>query len=133
MRVEHIGVEVTKPFEMAKWYTENLGFKVIYSSEGEAKSNPMVFISDGTGETVFEFFRDPAIRPLCDELSDIAQLHIAVMSDDPDADRDRLAAAGAQYVGKLPTPREGEILISMKDPFGNMIQLVRRGSVKVRK
>lgn len=133
MRVEHIGVEVSDPIAMSKWYRDNLGFKIIFSSEGDPSSNPMVFISDETGETILEFFHNPARRPLCELLSDPSQFHIALMSADPEADKARLVKAGAEYLGSMPTPHEGETLLSLRDPFGNMIQLVKRGKITVRK
>jgi catechol 2,3-dioxygenase-like lactoylglutathione lyase family enzyme len=133
MVVEHIGVEVSDPFAMSKWYVKNLGFKIIFSSEGDSSSNPMAFISDESGDTILEFFHDPSRQPLCELLKAPAQFHIALSSADPQADKERLVKAGAEYLGSMDTSHKGETLLALRDPFGNMVQLVKRGAITVRK
>jgi glyoxylase I family protein len=129
MVVEHIGISVSNPFEMAKWYRDNLGFNIIYSSEGDPSTNEMAFIGDEIKSTVIEVFQG---RPVSDQLSDPIALHIALLSDSPEADRDRLVAHGAVFVKAQPTAHEGETLLLLHDPFGNVIQLVKRGKIKIK-
>ncbi|VVB62588.1 Uncharacterised protein [uncultured archaeon] len=35
--IEHIGICVEKPIEMAKWYQETLGFNIKFSAQDEGK------------------------------------------------------------------------------------------------
>ena len=127
MVVEHIGIAVTKPFEMAKWYRDNLGFNILFSSEGDVKSNEMAFISDDNSSIIIEVFKSPNQPSLQEVLEDPIQFHIAFVSENIEQDCKRLVDHGAVFVEKQPEKHKGEILMLFRDPFGNTIQLVKRG------
>jgi catechol-2,3-dioxygenase len=38
MIIEHIGISVSKPVEMAQWYKNNLGCKIQFKSGSEAEA-----------------------------------------------------------------------------------------------
>ncbi len=52
-------------------------------------------------------------------------LHVAFVSEDPDADKVALLAAGATFVTDLSLD-DGSQLIMMRDPWGLAIQLCKR-------
>lgn len=131
MVLEHIGVAVKNPPEMARWYEKNLG--CIIQREGhKGPGMDMSFISDDKAKSVLELLCHPDYKPVSDVLSGAAQLHFAFLSDDPYADSDRLAKAGATPCGGGPAAN-GEILLYLKDPWGNFIQLVKRAKPLIEK
>jgi predicted enzyme related to lactoylglutathione lyase len=60
----------------------------------------------------------PAMHP--------AQLHLAFVSENLKADRDRLVAAGAKIVDDFFTSPAGDQLVMLRDPWGIALQLVKR-------
>lgn len=123
--IEHIGICVEKPIEMAKWYQETLGFNIKFCGEDEEKG--VAFLTDGSDRVMLELGRIPNVRPLTEGLSHHLQLHIALKSEDPDGDAEYLASKGAAFIERCPIRRPGENLIALRDPWGNTIQLVKRG------
>lgn len=122
--IEHIGIAVEKPIEMADWYHETLGFNIKFSAQDEEKE--VAFLTDSSDKVMFEFGKIPGVLPLTRGLSHHLQLHIALKSDDPDKDADYLVSKGAAFIEKCPIKRPGENLIVLRDPWGNTIQLVKR-------
>ena len=53
--IEHYGIMSEDPFSLADWYCQVLGFKKLFSPDGE---NMPVFINDEDGN-VLEFFQKP--------------------------------------------------------------------------
>jgi len=122
--IEHIGISVEKPIEMANWYQETLGFNIKFSAEDEEKG--VAFLTDGSDKAMLEFGKIPNVSPLTEGLSHHLQLHIALRSEDPDKDAEYLVSKGATFIEKCPLRRPGENLIVLSDPWGNTIQLVKR-------
>ena len=122
--IEHIGIAVEKPIEMANWYRETLGFNIKFLAEDEEKA--VAFITDGSDKVMLELGKIPDVPPLTKGVSHHLQLHIALRSDDPDKDADYLVSKGATFIEKCPIKRPGENLIVLSDPWGNTIQLVKR-------
>jgi hypothetical protein len=122
--IEHIGIAVEKPIEMANWYRETLGFNIKFSAEDE--ENGVAFLTDCTDKVMLELGKIPGVLPLTEGLSHHLQLHIALRSDDPDKDADYLVSKGATFIEKCPIKRPGENLIVLSDPWCNTIQLVKR-------
>jgi catechol-2,3-dioxygenase len=52
--IEHIGISVDKPIEMANWYREVLGFKIKFSAKDDEKA--MAFITDFDEKVTVELF-----------------------------------------------------------------------------
>jgi catechol-2,3-dioxygenase len=122
--IEHIGICVEKPIEMANWYHETLGFNIKFSAEEEEKA--VAFLTDASDEVMLELGKLPDVPPLTNGLSHHLQFHIALSSVDPDKDADFLMSKGATFIEKCPIKRPGENLIVLRDPWGNTIQLVKR-------
>jgi glyoxylase I family protein len=125
-KIEHIGISVSQPIEMASWYRQILGFEIIFSSQDSEKA--VAFISDSNKTVVLEFGKIPGVTPLQKCLEHHLQFHIALTSDDPDTDANKLVQKGAKFIEKCPITRDGDYLIVLEDPWGNCIQLAKRAS-----
>jgi glyoxylase I family protein len=124
--IEHIGICVEKPIEMANWYHEVLGFNIQFSAQDKEKG--VAFLTDGSDRVMLELGKVPNILPLTKGMSHHLQLHIALKSDDPDKDAEFLVSKGATFIEKCPIKMPGENLVVLSDPWGNTIQLVRRSA-----
>jgi catechol 2,3-dioxygenase-like lactoylglutathione lyase family enzyme len=122
--IEHIGICVKNPVEMANWYQRVLGFKIKFAAQDEEKG--VAFITDSCDKVMLELGKLPNILPLTDKMDHHLQLHIALRSDNPDKDADYLMSMGATFIEKCPIKRPGENLIALRDPWGNTIQLAKR-------
>ena len=110
---------------MANWYVKHLGFtiRVIQGSD----ENGMAFISDPAQDVMLELFRNNVTPPITWEAMAPLTLHFALKSDDPLADATRLVEGGATFLERNTiTPNPGDILILLRDPWGNTIQLAKR-------
>ena len=126
IRFEHIGLNVSKPVEMAQWYTENLGMRV--TREGPPPVNAR-FLADQDGHAMFEFYTNPP-----DAVPDYASmdpllLHLAFMVDDVDALCTRLIAAGARPIGQTFTTPTGDKITMVRDPWGLALQFIERADL----
>jgi hypothetical protein len=122
--IEHIGISVEKPIEMANWYHETLGFNIKFSAEDVEKA--VTILTDCSDKVTLEFGKIPDVLPLTKGLSHHLQLHIALRSDDPEKDADFLVSKGATFIERCPIKLPGENLLILSDPWGNTIQLVKR-------
>jgi hypothetical protein len=122
--IEHIGICVEEPIEMANWYRETLGFNIKFSAQDEEKG--VAFVTDGGDKVMLELGKLPGILPLTKGMSHHLQLHIALKSEDPDGEAGYLVSKGARFIEKCPIKRPGENLVVLSDPWGNTIQLVKR-------
>jgi len=85
-------------------------------------------MADSTGSVMVEIYNNRSVQtPQYSSLHPLLQ-HLAFCSDDPAADRDRLAAAGAMVVEDLATSPVGDLLVMLRDPWGFPIQLVKRAN-----
>jgi hypothetical protein len=50
--IDHIGISVDKPIEMANWYHETLGFNIKFSAEDEEKG--VAFLIDCSDKVMLE-------------------------------------------------------------------------------
>ena len=118
--IEHIALEIEDPASMAKWWTENLGFRVTL-----ARPSGSMFIEDEAGRVAFELYRPSEGRKAPDyHAMPILQLHFGLFSDDVDADVKRLVAAGATEVAKDEVP--GLKGVTLRDPNGLAFQVMQR-------
>jgi glyoxylase I family protein len=84
------------------------------------------FLIDSSGSTMFEIYgnRDvptPDYRNLHPGI-----LHLAFVSDNIQADIDRLTAAGAKLEGNITDLPGGDVMAFIRDPWGITLQLVKR-------
>jgi glyoxylase I family protein len=123
MEIEHAAFLVAQPVEVARWYVQHLGMKVVRESGPPSYTQ---FLADASGKVMLEIYRNDAL-PVPDYRSfDPLVVHVAFAADDPDEVRTRLLAAGATPEGEAATSPLGDRLVMMRDPWGFAIQLVRR-------
>jgi hypothetical protein len=77
--IEHIGISVDKPIEMANWYHETLGFNIKFSAEDDEKA--LAFLTDGSDKVMLEIGKIPDVLPLTKDLSHRLQFHIALFAE----------------------------------------------------
>lgn len=122
MKLEHVAINVPEPAKMAAWWSENLGMRIVMSSDA---SPFMHFIADEAG-SMMELYNNPA-APMPDyESTNPFNLHIAFSSSDIDADLQRLEAAGATRVTDVTTTPAGDKLVFLRDPWHVPFQFVQR-------
>ena len=127
MRIEHAAWQVHDPHAVAAWYCQHLGFTVKRRFDAPVPCN---FLADSTGRVMIEVYHNPAAAVLDYASLNPLQLHLAFVSDDIDADRDRLLAAGASLVEQLTTPT-GDQVVMLRDPWHFCIQLCKRAAPMV--
>lgn len=122
MKFEHFALNVTDAVEASLWYEEHLGLSVVRKM---AEPPYMTFLADDSGTVMIEIYSNPKGETLdFGKLHPLA-VHLALVSEDPDADRDRLVGAGAQVVSDDVLP-DGSHLVMLKDPWGLALQLCKR-------
>lgn len=126
--IEHIGITVEEPVKMAQWYKKVMGFSIKLSSLNDEGENSVAFLADGKDRVLLEFGKISGVERLSSRIDHHLQFHIAVKSDDPDADMKYLIDHGATFIEICPVAMPGNRLIVLNDPWGNCIQLVKRNS-----
>lgn len=122
-RFEHIAFNVLDPVAMAKWYTDNLGMKVMRSGPAPAFTT---FIADSGKHMMFELTHNtnaPLFEP---SKIHFTSIHLAFFTPDIKQMQAQLTAAGARIVDSLRTTSSGDIVITLRDPWGLAIQFVQR-------
>jgi glyoxylase I family protein len=123
MRIEHFALQVPDPAAMADWYVAHLGCSVARSGGAPAHAR---FLLDGSGSVMAELYRNPLASVPDYAAMDPLLLHVAFLSDNPAADRDRLVRAGARVADDLMTNPAGDQVLMLRDPWGLALQLVKR-------
>jgi len=122
MNIEHVALNVADPIALADWYVKHLGMKIVRQVDAPPHTR---FIADESGRTVLEIYRQKA--PVPDYASqDPMVLHVAFIAPDIRGTRDRLVAAGATVAKDIHTIPEGDEMAFLHDPWGVVIQLVKR-------
>ena len=75
---------------------------------------------------MLEFYRNPRVAVPDYSSMDPMLIHVAFVSADPAADRDRLIAAGATVADDLVRTPAGDELVMLRDPWGVALQLAKR-------
>ena len=122
MNIEHFALNVNDPVEMAKWYVDHLGMKIVRKRDEAPFTR---FLSDSDGNVMLEIYCNPE-----NEVPDYPNmnpllLHIAFSDVDPEKTRERLTSVGASFVEDVFLP-DGGHLVMMRDPWGLSIQLCKR-------
>lgn len=128
MKLEHFALNVPDSVAMADWYVEHLGLTVVRAGEPPVSAR---FLADDSGMVMIEIYHNPP-----DAVPDYAKmdpllLHLAFVSADPDADKQRLLAAGATYHSEV-AQDDGSLMVMLRDPWGVAVQLCRRGRPMLR-
>jgi uncharacterized glyoxalase superfamily protein PhnB len=123
VKVEHFALQVADPIAMGDWYVKNLGCTVARSGGEPAHAR---FLMDSGGSVMIEIYRNPKVSVPDYSKIDPLWLHLAFVSSDLAADRDRLVSAGATVVEDLTATPTGDQLVMLRDPWGTSVQLVTR-------
>lgn len=123
MKIEHVALQVGDPAAMAGWYVEHLGCSVARAGGAPAFIH---FLRDSAGTSMLELYRNPRVAVPDYASMDPMLVHVAFVSADPAADRDRLVAAGATIADDIVRSPAGDELVMLRDPWGVAVQLVRR-------
>jgi glyoxylase I family protein len=127
MTIEHIALNVADPVAMAAWYAAHLGMRVVRQVDGGPNTR---FIADAAGRVVLELYHQTR-APIPDYAAmDVFTLHLAFQVDDVAAVRARLMQAGATAAGEhgdVVTADNGDVMCFLRDPWGVVVQLVKRG------
>jgi catechol 2,3-dioxygenase-like lactoylglutathione lyase family enzyme len=122
MKIEHIAFNVPEPAAMAIWYQTWLGFQLKRALNDAAQTH---FLADDTGEMMIEIYCNDSARVPCYAEQHPLELHLALVTADPETDRQRLCAAGARYVEEVRFAN-GSHLVMLRDPWGLPLQLCKR-------
>jgi catechol 2,3-dioxygenase-like lactoylglutathione lyase family enzyme len=123
MKIEHVALQVEDPAAMARWYVAHLGCSIARVGDAPAFIH---FLRDGAGTSMLELYRNPRVAVPDYRSMDPMLVHVAFVSADPAADRDRLVAAGATIADDLVRTPAGDELVMLRDPWGVALQLAKR-------
>jgi glyoxylase I family protein len=124
MKIEHFAINVENPVDMANWYVETMGLKVV----SQVKDPPFTtFLADESDRVMIEIYNNPEDHVPDYRNMDPLILHLAFVSQDPEKDKKRLVNAGAAVVSNDHLD-DGSHLIMLRDPWGVCIQLCKRGT-----
>ncbi|AGA79326.1 VOC family protein [Echinicola vietnamensis] len=122
MKFEHFAINVAQPRAMSDWYEKHIGLSVVSKQD----SSPyMTFLADDSDTIMLEIYNNPKAPVLEFNSQHPLVLHLALVSEDPAADRDRLVAAGAEVISD-DVLEDGSHLVMLKDPWGLALQLCKR-------
>ncbi len=128
VKIEHFALQVSDPVAMADWYVEHLGCSVARSSGPPVNGR---FLLDSAGSVMLEIYRNPKAAVPDYYAIDPLWIHLALLSANLPADRDRLAKAGAQVVDDLFVTPLGDEVLMLRDPWGVPVQLIKRAQPMV--
>ncbi len=123
MNIEHIGINIKDPQSAARWYVDNLGWKIIRQGGPPAHGR---FLADSAGRGIMEVYCNTKAAIPDYFAMDPVVLHVAVASGDVRADRQRLVDAGATPEGEIAVTPDGDQIAMVRDPWGLPLQLVKR-------
>ena len=123
MKLEHLALNVPDPVAMAEWYCAHLGFTVKRRTEGPPFAR---FLCEAGGGVMLEIYHNNAVEPPDYGAMNKLTIHLAFQSDDVEADRAKLLAAGAKAEGGIDRDPNGDLITMLRDPWGVCIQIVKR-------
>ena len=128
MKLEHIGLNVSDPRAATAWYQQHLGLKVVFQ---KATAPFTTFLADSSGTMMLEIYNNPPDQvPPYATMSPFL-LHVAFVSQDPEADKAALLSAGATFLEESRL-QDGSLILTLRDPWGLAIQFCRRTTPMLR-
>ena len=124
MKFEHFAINVPNANVVSLWYVEHLGLTVKKKME---ESPHMIFMADDSGTVMLEIYNNPKGETLDFNNLHPLTVHLALVSEDPSADKKRLIAAGATEFSDDILP-DGSHLVMLRDPWGICLQLCKRAT-----
>ena len=122
MIFEHFAINVNNIDARIAWYVAHIELEVV-----SAQKEPpfMTFMADSGGHVIMELYHRAD-----EEITDFrAQhqltFHVAFVSENAQADKERLVAEGASYVEEVKKD-DGSHLVMLRDPWGMPLQLCQR-------
>ena len=123
MKLEHFALNVEDPVAMSDWYCQHFGLRIARQMQDSPFTT---FLLDDTNKIMLEIYRNrEAEVPPYREMNPLL-VHVAFVSSNPSADKERLLEAGATLVSDHQL-NDGSHLVMMRDPWGLAIQLCKRG------
>jgi catechol 2,3-dioxygenase-like lactoylglutathione lyase family enzyme len=123
VNIEHFAVNVPEPVAAAAWYVRHLGMRVVRSLTEAPFTH---FLADESGRVVVEMYGHTK-APVPDyRAMDPLVFHIAFVTDDVRGTLKRLVEAGATTAGDVTITATGDEMTFLRDPWGMVLQLVRR-------
>src|SRR5690349_6952281 len=122
MKIEHVAYMMPEPAKAAAWYGQHLGLKIVRKMDVSPFTH---FLGDGSGQIMLEIYNNPKAKVPDYAQVDPLLLHLAFVSADPKADRERMLKAGATIAADIVTTPDGDDLLMMRDPWGFAIQFRR--------
>lgn len=120
MKIEHIALNLNDAEGMVHWYRDHCGMPIHREHHGAVY---VAFL--GEPPSLLEVYRNPKAPWFATDGLTPLTFHLALYSDDPAADRQRLEAAGASYI-EGGCNKDGNGLVMMRCPWGIPLQLCRR-------
>ncbi|MHB0935149.1 MAG: VOC family protein [Armatimonadota bacterium] len=127
MFIEHVAFAVSDPEAAAAWYCANFGMRFLDHGGGGD-----VFVADDRGHVMLQFEDARRVEAISGEefldnrKLDMRLLHLAFWADDVAGERARLLAAGATADGEVITTPAGDVMATIRDPWGLPIQILKR-------
>jgi catechol 2,3-dioxygenase-like lactoylglutathione lyase family enzyme len=122
MKFEHFALNVPDAPAMSIWYETHLGLTVVKKMD---ESPFMTFLADDSGTIMLEIYTNPKGETLDFNFLHPLAVHLALVSENPTADKDRLIEEGATLFSDEVLP-DGSHLIMLRDPWGISLQLCKR-------
>lgn len=123
MVFEHFAINVEKPIETAKWYSENLEMKIVKGSNQPPFAH---FLADKTGRLAIEIYKNNSAQIIDFSSKHPLEFHFAFMVKNAEVIKNNLLKAGAKFEEEL-FLEDGSQLVMLRDPFGLALQLCQRG------
>lgn len=122
MIFEHFAINVADVNAVVEWYTANLKVQV-----ASAQQEPpfMTFLADSGGRVFVELYHRPEEAITDFTKQHFLTFHLAMVSDNAEADKKRLAEVGASFVEEV-KKQDGSHLVMLRDPWGMPLQLCQR-------
>jgi catechol 2,3-dioxygenase-like lactoylglutathione lyase family enzyme len=120
---EHLAFNVADPRAVAKWYSDNLGMKIVKSGGAPSFNH---FLSDTAGRMMFELYHTEQAKVLDFKQIEPDALHVAFEVSDVQAMTDKLLKVGATVAKEIRTSDAGDVVITLRDPWGLPIQFLKR-------
>jgi catechol 2,3-dioxygenase-like lactoylglutathione lyase family enzyme len=122
MRFEHFAVNVARPAEVAAWYSQRFGLRVL-----RALTHPPFthFLGDAQGRVFVELYENPLAPVGTVTHRHPLEFHFGFAVDDADAAARPLIAEGCPVLEDV-NRADGTRLIMLRDPFGLCVQLCQR-------
>ncbi|QDU43539.1 Glyoxalase-like domain protein [Symmachiella dynata] len=119
MRIEHFAIYAEDTIELADWYCEKFGLKVVFRNEQQP---PVFFVADESGMSIEIIGRPPRAQPI--DFGDV--FHFAFIVDDFDATVAELTAKGVPFEDEIQFADGAVRICYFADPAGNRGQVVYR-------